>query len=95
MKFGIICASLDFFARDVMPEFHAREAEHQRWKDSVLAGRIALERLDTSSHRVYAHQNGDIVRLTPDELKRKMAAKEAAAAQPVGEHGVRPETQVR
>jgi hypothetical protein len=29
---------------------------------------------------VYAHQNEDIVRLTPDELKRKMAAKEAARA---------------
>jgi predicted solute-binding protein len=28
----------------------------------------------------YAHQNEDIVRLTPDELKRKMAAKEAAKA---------------
>jgi hypothetical protein len=27
---------------------------------------------------VYAHQNEDIVRLTPDELKRKMAEKEAA-----------------
>jgi len=30
---------------------------------------------------VYAHQNEDIVRLTPDELKRKMAAKEAARAE--------------
>jgi len=27
-----ICSSLDLFAREVMPEFHAREAEHQRWK---------------------------------------------------------------
>ena len=75
-----ICSSLDLFAREVMPEFHAREAEHQRWKSQVLEGRIALEQGDTSAHTVYAHQNEDIVRLTPDELKRKMAAKEAARA---------------
>jgi hypothetical protein len=36
--------------------------------------------MDTSAHTLYAHQNEDIVRLTHDELKRKMAAKEAAAA---------------
>jgi luciferase family oxidoreductase group 1 len=75
-----ICGSLDLFARSVMPEFQAREDEHQRWKADVLAGRIAIERLDTTGHSVYAHQNEDIVRLTPDELKRKMAAKEAAKA---------------
>jgi len=75
-----ICASLELFAREVMPEFHAREPEHQRWKEGVLAGRIPLEDLDTSAHTVYAHQNEDIVRLTPEELKRKMAAKEAAEA---------------
>jgi len=73
-----ICSSLQLFAREVMPEFHAREPEHQRWKGDVLAGRIRLERLDTSVHSTYAHQNEDIVRLTPEELKRKMAAKEAA-----------------
>ncbi len=75
-----ICTSLELFAREVMPEFHAREAEHQRWKADVLAGRIGLEKLDTSAHTVYAHQNEDIVRLTPEELKRKMAAKEATPA---------------
>ncbi len=75
-----ICSSLDLFAREVMPEFHAREVEHQRWKSGVLEGRIVLEQSDTSAHKVYAHQNEDIVRLTPDELKRKMAAKEAARA---------------
>jgi hypothetical protein len=63
-----------------MPEFHEREGDQQRWKSQVLEGRVALEQLDTSAHKVYAHQNEDIVRLTPDELKRKMAAKEAAAA---------------
>jgi hypothetical protein len=75
-----ICASLDLFAREVMPEFHSREEEQQRWKSDVLEGRAALEELDTSAHTVYAHQNEDIVRLTPEELKRKMAAKEAAQA---------------
>jgi len=74
-----ICASLELFAREVMPEFHGREAEQARWKADVLAGRIELEALDTSGHRVYAHQNEDIVRLSPEELKRKMAEKEAAA----------------
>jgi hypothetical protein len=75
-----ICASLEFFAREVMPEFHAREPEQRRWKDDVLAGRLELEDLDTTPHTVYSHQNEDIVRLTPDELKRRMAEKEAAAA---------------
>jgi alkanesulfonate monooxygenase SsuD/methylene tetrahydromethanopterin reductase-like flavin-dependent oxidoreductase (luciferase family) len=72
-----ICSSLELFAREVMPEFHAREPEHQRWKAEVLAGKIALEDLDTDGFKVYAHQNEDIVRLTPAELKQKMAAKEA------------------
>jgi len=76
-----ICSSLELFAREVMPEFHAREAEHQRWKSAVLGGRLVLERADTSAHKVYAHQNEDIVRLTPEELKQKMAAKEAARAE--------------
>src|SRR5215470_3339656 len=75
-----ICSSLELFAREVMPEFQAREPEHQRWKADVLAGRIPLERLDTQAYTVYAHQNEDIVRLTPEELKRKMAEKDAARA---------------
>ena len=58
--------------------------DQQRWKSQVLESRITLEQLDTSAHTVYAHQNEDIVRLTPEELKRKMADKEAAAA---AEHG--------
>jgi len=74
-----ICASLELFAREVMPEFHAREEAQQRWKQGVLAGEIAVDELDTSGYTVYAHQNEDIVRLTPEELKRKMAAKESAA----------------
>jgi hypothetical protein len=73
-----ICASLELFAREVLPEFHAREPEHARWKADVLAGRIALEDDDADTYKLYAHQNEDIVRLTPEELKAKMAAKERA-----------------
>ncbi|HEU5323805.1 MAG TPA: LLM class flavin-dependent oxidoreductase [Methylomirabilota bacterium] len=71
-----ICRSLELFAGEVMPEFHAREPEHQRWKADVLAGRVELPALDADTYRTYAHQNEDIVRLTPEELKAKMAAKE-------------------
>jgi hypothetical protein len=73
-----ICASLELFAREVMPEFHARDGEQERWRGDVLAGRLALEDADTGAHQRYAHQNEDIVRLTPEELKRKMADKDAA-----------------
>ena len=39
--------------------------------------REQLEALDTEGFKLYSHQNEDIVRLTPEELKQKMAAKEA------------------
>jgi alkanesulfonate monooxygenase SsuD/methylene tetrahydromethanopterin reductase-like flavin-dependent oxidoreductase (luciferase family) len=71
-----ICRSLELFAREVMPEFHAREPQHARWKADVLAGRVELHDEDADTYRLYAHQNEDIVRLTPEELKAKMAAKE-------------------
>lgn len=38
-----ILASLELFAREVMPEFQGREAEHQAWKSQVLAGELVLE----------------------------------------------------
>ena len=71
-----ICASLELFAREVMPEFHAREPQHAQWKADVLAGRVDLGGLNADGYMLYAHQNEDIVRLTPAELKAKMAAKE-------------------
>jgi alkanesulfonate monooxygenase SsuD/methylene tetrahydromethanopterin reductase-like flavin-dependent oxidoreductase (luciferase family) len=46
-----ICESLQLFAREVMPEFHAAEAEHQEWKKKVLAGDILLEEIDTQPFR--------------------------------------------
>ncbi len=47
-----ICASLELFAREVMPEFHAREPEHQQWKQAVLAGETRLEEIDTEPHTI-------------------------------------------
>ena len=73
-----ICGSLKMFAEEVMPEFHALEGEHAKWKDNVLSGRLTLEDLETKVYDIFSHQNADIVRLTPDELKARMAAKDAA-----------------
>jgi luciferase family oxidoreductase group 1 len=72
--------SLDLFAREVMPEFHARQPEQEAWKADVLGGRIVLEDIATAGYDLYAHQNEDIVRLTPEQLKQRMAEKERAAA---------------
>ena len=38
------------FAREVMPEFHAREPEHQKWKRAVLDGEIRLPEVDVSAY---------------------------------------------
>jgi len=46
-----ICESLELFAREVMPEFHAAEPTHQEWKQQVLSGKIALEEVDTAPFR--------------------------------------------
>jgi len=43
-----ICESLELFAREVMPEFHALEPEHQAWKQKVLNREIELEEIDTA-----------------------------------------------
>ena len=74
-----ICESLELFAKEVMPEFHAAEAEHAAWKQKVMAREIVLEDLDVQKYDIYSHQNEHIVRLTPEQLKQKMAEKEAAA----------------
>ncbi len=42
-----ICESLELFAKEVMPEFHADIPEHEEWKRKVLAGEIELEEIDT------------------------------------------------
>ena len=46
-----ICESLELFAKEVMPEFHGREVEHQEWKRKVLAREIELEDIDTTPHK--------------------------------------------
>ena len=48
-------------------------------RQDVLAGAIVLEELDDRSLRPLRHQNEDIVRLTPEQLKQQMAEKEKAA----------------
>ncbi len=75
-----ICESLQLFAEEVMPEFHGEEEAHQAWKAGVLDGSIQLEELDTQPYDIFSHQNEDIVRLTPEQLKAQMAAKDAARA---------------
>ncbi len=75
-----ICDSLEIFAREVMPEFQGRHDEHEAWKADVLSGKVELEDLTTEGYDIYSHQNEDIVRLSPEELKAAVAAKEAARA---------------
>ena len=55
---------------------HAWLVEHHFL--DVLAGRVGLTADNAHTFKLYAHQNEDIVRLTPEELKAKMAAKERA-----------------
>jgi alkanesulfonate monooxygenase SsuD/methylene tetrahydromethanopterin reductase-like flavin-dependent oxidoreductase (luciferase family) len=51
-----ICASLELFGREVMPEFHEREPEHQEWKAGVLAGEIELPEIDTTPYQMITSQ---------------------------------------
>jgi alkanesulfonate monooxygenase SsuD/methylene tetrahydromethanopterin reductase-like flavin-dependent oxidoreductase (luciferase family) len=46
-----ICESLELFAKEVMPEFHAHEPEHQRWKQQVLNREIELEEIETEQYK--------------------------------------------
>jgi alkanesulfonate monooxygenase SsuD/methylene tetrahydromethanopterin reductase-like flavin-dependent oxidoreductase (luciferase family) len=75
-----ICESLDLFAKEVMPEFHARQPAQEEWKRDVLSRKIVLPDLDTEKYDLYSHQNEDIVRLTPEQLRQRMAEKEKLAA---------------
>jgi alkanesulfonate monooxygenase SsuD/methylene tetrahydromethanopterin reductase-like flavin-dependent oxidoreductase (luciferase family) len=42
VKHEEVCESLELFAREVMPEFHERETQHQEWKRAVLKGELEL-----------------------------------------------------
>ena len=59
-----ICESLELFAKEVMPEFHADEPAHQDWKRQVLAGEIQLEERDTTAHR---DRFGHLAKVAPDK----------------------------
>jgi len=48
-----ICASLELFAAEVMPEFHANVPAHEQWKAAVLSGAIELEEIDTDPYKRY------------------------------------------
>ena len=44
----VICDSLKLFAKEVMPEFQAREPAQKTWKQAVLAGELSLGEIDTT-----------------------------------------------
>ena len=46
-----ILESLELFAREVMPEFHANIPEHERWKAQVLTGELQLDEIDTEQFK--------------------------------------------
>src|SRR5262249_12295353 len=46
-----IRASLELFAREVMPEFHANVPAHEAWKAKVLSSELDLEESDTERFR--------------------------------------------
>jgi len=58
-----ICESLELFAREVMPEFHARIPEQEAWKAKVLNRKIELEEIDTAHFRDRYGPNS--VQITP------------------------------
>jgi alkanesulfonate monooxygenase SsuD/methylene tetrahydromethanopterin reductase-like flavin-dependent oxidoreductase (luciferase family) len=70
-----ICASLELFAREVMPEFHAREPEHQAWKRAVLAGEIQLEEV---SLKEYTFRTSAAPTLPPGEKRQSGRAASGA-----------------
>ncbi|MCB1683266.1 MAG: LLM class flavin-dependent oxidoreductase, partial [Pseudomonadales bacterium] len=47
-----ICASLELFAQEVMPEFHAMQPQQDAWKAAVLAGEVELEDIDTEPFNI-------------------------------------------
>ena len=52
-----ICESLQLFADEVMPEFHANVPAQEEWKRQVLSGELELEAIDTAPHRDRYGQN--------------------------------------
>jgi len=67
-----ICESLELFAKEVMPEFHAAEPAHQDWKRQVLSGELQLSELDTAAHKDRFGKT--LERVQPTERKAATAA---------------------
>ena len=59
-----ICDSLEMFAEEVMPEFHANIPAHDAWKADVLAGRIGLDELDTSNFTQAVSEKAPVIART-------------------------------
>ena len=58
-----ICDSLELFAAEVMPEFHANIPAHEAWKAKVLAGEIHLEEIDTEAFTArYGNRSVDLTK---------------------------------
>lgn len=51
-----IMSSLQLFADEVMPEFHALEPQHAEWKRAVLSGELTLESIDTTAYQMVTNQ---------------------------------------
>lgn len=79
-----ICDSLELFSKEVMPEFHERDAEHQEWKRAVMAREIELEEIDLDDHKKLAVM--DVMaadgqgRPSQAQIQAKMKEKEQAAS---------------
>ena len=72
---------LTFLPQETIEDLTQKVASQpeQREAQKVLAREIVLEDLDVQKYDIYSHQNEHIVRLSPEQLKAKMAEKEAAA----------------
>ena len=66
-----ICSSLELFAREVMPEFHAREPEHQAWKRGVLAREIELPEVDVAAYALKSSAKPTIAPGASDEAAQE------------------------
>jgi len=77
-----ICSSLELFAREVMPEFHADEDRHQQWKASVLAGETLLEDIDTDPHNFRARGSPS---LPSSKEQRNMISGQVGRPEAVGD----------
>ena len=71
-----ICASLELFASDVMPEFVLRHAQQEQWKSEVLAGERTIDDIDTAPYQMVSNQ-------TPSTTLREKGISPEQAAAPV------------